>query len=40
MMNEKYEVFRGKLASWETLFRKAGESATSIGRDRLISAHQ
>ena len=36
-MNVKYEVFRGTLATWETLFREASEFATSIGRDRLIN---
>ena len=36
-MNVKYEVFRGTLASWETLFREASEFAASIGHDRLIN---
>ena len=37
MMNVKYEMFRGTLATWETLFSEASEFATSIGRDRLIN---
>ena len=36
-MNVKYKVFRGRLASWETLFKEASEFATSVGRDRMIN---
>ena len=33
----RFEVFRGTLASWHTLFSDAAAFATSVGRDRLIS---
>ena len=33
----RFEVFRGTLASWQTLFSEAAAFATSIGRDHLIS---
>jgi hypothetical protein len=33
----KYEVFRGTLSSWDSLFADAAEMATQIGRERLIS---
>ena len=32
----KYEVFRSGFESWDTLFTKASELATQIGRERLI----
>jgi hypothetical protein len=32
----KYEHFRSGFESWDTLFTKAAELATQIGRDRLI----
>ena len=35
-MAVRYEVFRGTLSSWETLFKKASEFATDMGRDRVI----
>jgi hypothetical protein len=31
-----FEMFRGTFESWESLFQKAAEFATEIGRDRLI----
>jgi hypothetical protein len=33
----RYEVFRGIMATWDTLFAQAADFATSIGRDRLIT---
>ena len=32
-----FEVFRGALTTWESLFRSAAEFATALGRDRVIS---
>ena len=32
----KFEIFRGPFVSWNTLFQRAADFATSIGRDRLI----
>lgn len=32
-----FEIFRGTLASWETLFTRAAEFASHVGRERLIS---
>ena len=32
-----FEVFRGSLASWHTLFSQAAEFATRVGPRRLIS---
>jgi GYF domain 2 len=31
-----FEMFRGTFESWESLFKKAADFATEIGRDRLI----
>ena len=36
-MKVKYEVFRGTLATWETLFRQASEFAATLGRERVIN---
>jgi hypothetical protein len=36
-MEVKYEKFRGVWSAWETLFQKASEFATSIGRDHVIN---
>jgi hypothetical protein len=32
----KYEVFRGTLETWDSLFEQAAEFATQVGRERLI----
>ncbi len=36
-MRMRYEVFRGTLSSWETLFKEASEFASSVGRERVIN---
>jgi hypothetical protein len=33
----KFEVFRGVLSSWQTLFQQAAEFASGIGPERLIT---
>ena len=33
----RFEVFRGTLTSWHTLFSEAAAFASSVGRDRVIS---
>ena len=33
----RYEIFRGTLATWESLFDQAAEFANSLGPERLIS---
>jgi len=35
-MQVKYEVFRGLFSTWQTLFARAAEFASQIGKDRLI----
>lgn len=32
-----FEVFRGSLVTWHTLFERAADFASSIGADRVIS---
>jgi hypothetical protein len=32
----QYEVFRSSFETWDSLFAKAAERATKIGRERLI----
>jgi len=32
----QYEVFRGVFSSWEDLFQRAAEFASTLGRERLI----
>lgn len=36
-MTVKFKLFRGVFSSWESLFAQAGEFATSLGKERLIS---
>ncbi len=36
-MQVSFEVFRGKLATWQELFAEAAEFATQLGPERLIS---
>ncbi len=36
-MKVKYEVFRGTLSIWESLFKEASEFASSVGPDRVIN---
>ena len=36
-MTAQYRMFRGTLASWETLFAEAAEFASTLGPDRVIS---
>ncbi len=36
-MTAKFEVFRGVLTTWETLFARACDFASSLGPDRVIS---
>ena len=33
----EFRTFRGRMASWESLFDEAARLATEIGRERLIS---
>jgi hypothetical protein len=33
----RFKMFRGTIATWDQLFTEAGEFATSVGRERLIS---
>jgi len=33
----EFEIFRGTLASWNSLFSEAAQFATGIDKDRLIS---
>ena len=33
----KYEIFRGALETWDSLFSEAADFASQISRDRLIS---
>jgi len=33
----KYEMFRGTLESWDSLFTKAATFASELGRERLIT---
>ncbi len=33
----RFRVFRGIMASWETLFQGAADFATSLGPERLIA---
>jgi hypothetical protein len=35
-MKVKFEVFRSPYSSWQTLFQKAADFATSIGKENLI----
>ena len=37
MKSVKFEMFRGVLASYETLFRKAAEFASKLPADKLVS---
>ncbi|MEO6436532.1 MAG: hypothetical protein ABIP55_12345 [Tepidisphaeraceae bacterium] len=39
-MRVRFEVFRGMLTTWQTLFEQAAAFATSVGRDRLINISQ
>jgi hypothetical protein len=36
-MQVKSKIFKSSLQSWDTMAEEAGEFATSIGRERLIS---
>ena len=36
-MHVVFEVFRGALTTWQTLFVQAAEFASRVGPDRLIS---
>ena len=36
-MRATYRMFKSSMASWDTLFEKASDFATGIGRERLIS---
>jgi hypothetical protein len=36
-MGATYRMFKSSMASWDTLFQKASDFATGIGRERLIS---
>jgi hypothetical protein len=36
-MQARYRIFRGTLASWESLFDEATAFASTLGPDRLIS---
>ncbi len=36
-MKVTYKIFRGTLATWDTLFDRATEFATCLGRDALIN---
>ena len=33
----RYEVFRGRFSSWDTVFTEAAEYANRVGPERLIS---
>lgn len=33
----RYEIFRGRLTTWDQVFADAAEYATRVGPDRLIS---
>ena len=33
----KFEIFRSPISRWETLFERAADFASSIGKDRVIS---
>lgn len=33
----RYEIFRGRLASWDTVFAQAAEYANRVGPERIIS---
>ncbi len=33
----RFEMFRGTLTTWNTLFQEAADFASGIGSDRLIS---
>jgi len=33
----EFKSFRGTFATWDTLFEKASDFATQVGRDKLIS---
>ena len=35
-MRVQFVVFRGIMATWNTLFQQAADFATDIGKDRLI----
>ena len=36
-MNAQFRIFRGTLASWETLLADAADFASTLGPDRVIS---
>ena len=36
-MRVAYEKFRGTMATWDELFARAAEFATTLGQERLIS---
>ena len=33
----RYEIFRGRFASWDTVFAEAAEFANRVGPERIIS---
>jgi hypothetical protein len=35
-MKVRFEIFRGTMTTWETLFEQAAEYASHIGHERLI----
>jgi len=36
-MRDTYRMFHGTLATWDDMFKRASEFATSLGSDALIS---
>ncbi|GAA5480480.1 hypothetical protein [Haloferula helveola] len=36
-MRVEYRIFRGTLATWDTLFQRAAEFASTVGPERLVT---